>query len=183
VKDESIANFGLLIAYVLPGCVALWGLGQLSPTVHDWLDTGSANTATFGGFLYVTLAAIGAGLTASTVRWLVIDTVHHATGIRPPKWDFSRLGERVEAFDLLVEIHYRYHQFYANTLVASAFSYASWRFRHCFATEPWGWPEAAVIMLWTAFWAASRDTLRKYYTRAEKLLGNSDKPTQLASHD
>lgn len=169
MKDESIANFGLLIAYILPGCVALWGLGQASPTIGDWFGAASANSATFGGFLYVTIAAVGAGLTASTVRWLVIDAIHHYTGIEPPRWDFSQLDKRVEAFDFLIEIHYRYYQFYANTLVASLFAYIAWRISH-WVSEPWGLPEVTAINIWALFFYGSRDTLRKYYSRSKRLL-------------
>lgn len=50
-KDESIANCGLLIAYVIPGCVALWGLGQANPKVGEWFGAASANSATLCGDL------------------------------------------------------------------------------------------------------------------------------------
>jgi len=36
-----------------------------------------------------TLASVAAGLSVSAVRWLVLDTVHHRTGVRQPSWDFS----------------------------------------------------------------------------------------------
>jgi hypothetical protein len=169
MKEESVANFGLLIAYILPGCVALWGMGNISPTIGAWFEAASANSATFGGFLYVTLAAIGAGLTASTFRWLVVDAIHHSTGIEPPRLDFSRLDKRVEAFDLLIEIHYRYYQFYSNTLVASFFSYLAWRAAH-WNSVAWGWYEFAAICVWALFFYASRDTLAKYYSRSRRLL-------------
>ena len=64
----SVANFGVLIAYILPGLLVLWGLSELSPAFRGWLAAAAPDTATIGGFLYITIAAIGAGLTASTVR-------------------------------------------------------------------------------------------------------------------
>ena len=170
MKDESVTNFGLLIAYVLPGCVVLWGLGQVVPSIGEWLAGASVDEATFGGFLYVTLAAIGSGLTASTIRWLTLDALHHFTGIKPPPWNFSRLGDRVEAFDMLVDIHYRYYQFYANTLAAAVFAYAAWRSSHSAVEAPWGWFDVAAAIMGLIFFAASRDTLRKYYSRAQSLL-------------
>jgi hypothetical protein len=169
MKDESIANFGLLIAYVIPGCVILWGVGEASPSVGVWFGAASANSATLGGFLYVTLAAVAAGLTASTLRWLVIDAMHHYSGIKPPRWDFSALDERVEALDFLIELHYRYYQFYANTLVASLFAYVAWRLNH-WASAPWGWPELLAIAFWALFFLGSRDTLTKYYARTKRLM-------------
>jgi hypothetical protein len=73
VKDRNGGNFGLLIAYVLPGMTAIWGLSYVSETVQGWLGSSTEAVPTIGGFLYVTLAAVGAGLVASTVRWMVVD--------------------------------------------------------------------------------------------------------------
>lgn len=170
MNDESITDFGVVIAYLLPGMGALWGLSQLSPEISLWLGGASVGSATIGGFLYTTLASIAAGLTSSTIRWLVIDRIHHATGVRAPKWDFSQLGDRVEAFDLLVEIHYRYYQFYANSLVSALFAYGAWRTSIGFDNPPWGWPDVAMIGFTAMFFAASRNTLMNYYSRAGKLL-------------
>lgn len=170
MKDESITNFGLLIAYVLPGLVGLWGLGQLSPAVRTWLGSGTVDSTSVGGFLYLTLASVAAGLTASTFRWILIDPVHHRTGVRPPVWDFSRLADRVEAFDLIIEMHYRYYQFYANSLVAATFSYACWRIGSGLATSPIGLVDFAFAVVAPTFFAGSRDTLKRYYTRAGNLL-------------
>jgi hypothetical protein len=33
----SNENFGLVIAYILPGFVALWGVSYFSPTVESWI--------------------------------------------------------------------------------------------------------------------------------------------------
>jgi hypothetical protein len=106
----------------------------------------------------------------STIRWLILDSLHHATGIRAPDWDFSRLADRVEGFSLLVEIHYRFYQFYGNTIVAITFAYTAWMLNRDFARLPAGWPELAFVMLLALFFLGSRDTLRKYYARLNALL-------------
>ena len=110
MRDVTNQNFGLLIAYVLPGVTALWGASYLSPTVRVWLGSAPADAPTVGGFLYLTIAAVAAGLIASTVRWAVVDTLHHVTGIPRPTWDFSRLQSNISAFNLIVEHQYRYYQ-------------------------------------------------------------------------
>src|SRR5207302_207641 len=81
--------------------------------------------ATISDFLSGTVEAVFAGLTASTVRWLVIDTVHHRTGVKPPSWDFAALGTGAGAFEVLIQIHYQYYKFYANMVVALAWAYLS----------------------------------------------------------
>ena len=121
--ELSERNFGLVIAYVLPGFVGLWGISYFSPTVDLWLRTPQLGTPNIAGFCYATLASLAVGLTVSAVRWAIIDTIHHATGIAPPPWRFARFDDKLQGFMVLVESHYRFYQFYANTFVAAAFCY------------------------------------------------------------
>ncbi len=93
MREVSSKNFGLLIANLLPGLVALWGASYFSHTVRIWLGASGATGPTVGGFLYVTLASVGAGMTVSAVRFLVIDRIHHWTGVRQPLSDFSKLRD------------------------------------------------------------------------------------------
>ncbi len=116
-RESSINDVGLLIAYVLPGFTLLWGVSSAIDGLAPWLGS-ATEMPSVGGFLYVTVASVGVGLTLSTIRWLIIDPIHHRTGIHRPTWDFSRLGENVQAFRVLVEVHYHYYLFHANTLVA-----------------------------------------------------------------
>lgn len=168
----SAQNFGYLIAFVLPGFLIVLGVAQVSPVVERWLETApqSDSTApTVGGFLYVTLASVAAGIVASTLRWLVIDSVHHATGILRPAWNDAALQDKLEAFEALVSAHYRWYQHYANSLVSLGVFVVARR-----AATATGAPDridtlcVAVALL---YWLGSRDTLRRYYARAAQVLG------------
>lgn len=144
----------------------VWGISHVSPEMQTWLGTTASETPTVGGFLYVTLASVAAGLTVSTVRWIVVDTIHHRTGIRQPDWNFSQLADRVNAFETLIEIHYRYYMWYANMFIALPlavmlrWSALGFRWREMFL----------VIAIEALFFIASRDTIKKYYQRVESLL-------------
>src|SRR4051812_32620591 len=107
MKDLSASNFGLLIAYVVPGLVALWGLSFIFPFVSGWLHASPEGQPTVAGFLYVSLAAIGTGLFVSTLRWMSIDPIQRLTRVVPPAWDFAKLQGNLDAFELLNESHYR----------------------------------------------------------------------------
>lgn len=176
MKEISTKNFGLLIAYILPGFTVLWGLSYASETVRTWLGTPPTNLPTVSGFLYVTLGSVAAGLTVSTIRWAVIDTVHHWTGISRPRWDFSRLQQNVTAFETLVEIHYRYHQFNAGMFLSVLFFYSTRRLSLGFWSHPIGWTDLAFLLLEMIFLVGSRDTFGKYVTRGNMLLGAATQP-------
>jgi hypothetical protein len=175
MRDVTGHNFGLLIAYVLPGVTALWGASYFSPTIQVWLGSAPADAPTVGGFLYLTIAAVAAGLIASTVRWAVIDTLHHLTGVPRPKWDFSHLQRNISAFHLIVEHQYRYYQAYGNTLVSLLFVIVARRSSLDFVPAPLGYTDIALLALVFILFLGSRDTLRKYVHRGNMLFANTRK--------
>lgn len=174
MREITGQNFGLLIAYVLPGFVVLCGLGQVLPFVEAWLGGpgGPDQAVTVGGFLYVSLGSVGAGMVVSTIRWAIVDRLHHATGLRAPVWDDSRLQRNLDAFDYLVEVTYRYYQHYANTLVAVLIAYVAWRLNTA-SVGGWLAYDAAFIAFQALYLAGSRDTLQKYYSRSARLLARA----------
>ena len=170
MRDISPFNFGLMVAYLVPGFVVLWGASAYSETIRTWLAVAPQSAPTVGDLLYATLASVACGMTVSALRWAIIDTLHHRTGIPPPAWDFSRLPERLAAYQTLVEQHYNFFQFYANTLVALTLTYFARRLSTATPANPWGWGDAAFGVVCVVLFLGSRDALRKYYRRAGELL-------------
>ena len=159
-------DFGLLISLLLPGFIVLLGLAHHSTTIQTWIGTAVPDAPSLGGFLYLTIAAIFAGLVVSTIRWLLVDTIHWLTGLKQPNWNFAKLSDRQEGFAMLIDVHYRYYQFYANSMVALVFfGISRW-----LVTGISGWELAAGVAIEALFFAGSRDTLRKYYRRVDALL-------------
>ena len=115
MRELTEKNFGIAIAYVIPGFVVLWGASYHSPTVSGWVGSDGAS---IGSFLYVLLGSLAAGLLISALRWATIDSLHHATGVTSPSLDFSSLQNKLDSFVLIVEGNYRYYQYYANMFVA-----------------------------------------------------------------
>lgn len=170
MRQVSSDNFGPMIAYVVPGVTALLGAAELSATVRSWFAGSASATPTVGGFLYVTLAAVAAGLTVSTLRWAFLDTLHHATGIRKPQWDFARLEANIEAFHLIVEHQYRHYQWHGNMLVSCVFVFTARRLAHGLVSFTLG--DIGILVLIGILFVGSRDTLRKYYERGERIMGH-----------
>lgn len=172
MKEASTFDFGLLIAYVLPGVVTVWGLGRFSETVRSWFSASAAGPPTVGGFLFLTLASVAIGLTVSTIRWLVLDWLHHRTGVRKPNLDFSVLQPNFTAFEGVVENHYRYYQWYGNMLVALIIAaFVQWPRWSALFQHPWQ-AVFVVLILIALFFVASRDALTKYYARSSQLLSS-----------
>lgn len=174
-KENPINDFGLLIAYVLPGFVALWGVSVLDPSVNFFiLDTGE-NQPTVAGFFFSTIAAIVAGLIVSTVRWLTIDPLHRLMGVQHPDWDAALLEQNINAFNVLIEGHYRFYLWYANTTIAVLWVFIARRIAIGGGWTVGGW-DAGLLAVTPLLFMGSRDTLTKYYARVGRLLtGNRNK--------
>ena len=162
MKDVTDKNFGVIIAFLLPGFILLWGLSYSSVEVATWLAKASAtDSPSVGGFLYATLASLALGLLISAIRWAAFDNI---LLIGLPAIDFSKLKDKdvFSAFTGVVENHYRYYQYYSNTLVAVILGFASYaRYQKPTATMWFIMVVTAVILL-----LASRDCLKKYRQRA-----------------
>ena len=159
-------DFGLLISFVLPGFILLLGLAHHSETLMTWLGKSGEASPSVGGFLFLTVASVFAGMTVSTIRWAIVDAIHQRSGIKQPSWDFSRLAGREDSFEFLIAIHYRFYQFYSNSMIAIVVALvARW------TSEGFLWIESACgLAVCILFFAGSRDTLRKYYHRVDRLL-------------
>lgn len=124
--SEVSKNFGIIIAFLLPGFIALWSLQYLSPTVANWLtgfglsSSAGAQPPTTGSFFMVVLASLALGMLTSAIRWLLFDTLLHRN-LKNPSLDWSQLQDKLAAFDYINENHYRYYQYYANSAVAVLF--------------------------------------------------------------
>lgn len=137
VTDLREDSFVLLIAYVVPGFRWIPQLSMFSEPLRGWLALDSIAAPTVAGFLYVTVASVGSGLTASTVRWLTLDALHHHTGIPPSAWMFRQLQANIDAFRAAVQYHYRYYHPTSNewsgisrdNLTVSTSGWMRWRSR------------------------------------------------------
>ena len=177
--DSTSKQFGLMVAYLLPGFIVLAGIAPFAPLVAAWLQPLNQAQANLGAPVYAVLAATTIGMIVSCFRWLIIDHLHYWTGVRAPVWDDSRLSERVGAFNYLVDNHYRYYQFYANILIAIAIAYLPNRVPGTSALLGIG-TDMIFFIVCAALFAGSRDALIKYYLRTDRLIGQTGKKGSVA---
>lgn len=159
-------NLGIVIAYLMPGFLCLWPLGGYSPDVRAWLTGPEDSGPTVAGFCYVTLASLALGLLTNMTRAVLLDPIHHRTGIRKREWTYQTLQQNLAAIEFLVSNQFRYYQFAGNMLVGVIFAYAVYQ-----GKAPWSWGllcGAALTAL--LLWFGSRSTLRTYYLRLGEVL-------------
>ena len=166
----SSRQFGLIVAYLIPGFVGLVGLAPLVPLVAQWLKPVHDGALGFGPPLYTLLAATTMSQIINCFRWVLLDQFHSWCGLRPTATDFSQLHARIDGFDYLVQNHYRYYQFAGNMLLAIVWAYGINRILKTSPSMGFG-TDLGVVILVLVLFAASRDALAKYYHRTDSLLG------------
>ena len=154
--------------------MALWWLSFVSTDVSSWVTGCGGSDPGVASFLYATIASIGLGMSASCLRWALIDAAHHATGLSRPAFDDARLTEHLSGYDWLVENHYRYYQFYGNTLIATLFAWWLWRLSLAEMPTNALLIDGGVLVMLAVFAAGSRSAMRRYYERVASLLGSSE---------
>ncbi len=162
-------GFGLVIAFVLPGLVGLYALSYFEPAIRDWFGLAATQEASVGGFLFVVVSSIGAGVFLSGLRWLVLDWAFGP----PPAVDSRRraIDPQTEAiYEDIRSQHYRYYQFYANMLCAIVLLYVAW----VVTTAP-GWRAAGLrflVLLGASviLFLSARDAVHKYDEKVRHLL-------------
>ena len=182
MKDVTNKNFGLVIAYLLPGYILLWGLDDVVNylNLRNPFQSGAGGpniqvaSLTVGGFFHETLMALAAGMILNTVRWAVVDTILHHTGIRRPVWDESKLQANLQAFDMLVEHNYRFYQFHSSTFIGLLVIFVAR------PSDPWQIDLLFVVVLASLF-GASRDALNRYYRRALLLLDEPERNIKMSN--
>jgi hypothetical protein len=171
MKEVTDQNFGVIIAFWLPGFLLLWGLSYSSPEISAWLAKSSAGDApTVGGFLYASLASLALGLLISAIRWAIVEQfLYRATGLRHADIDDTKLKNKdtLAAFQAAIQNHFRYYQYYSNTFVAIV---SALLFNLAFAKEkvPW-WAVMLVIVIAVILIFASRSEPRSFNERAGEI--------------
>ena len=171
MKDLNEDSFGLLIAFLLPGFILLWGLSFTSPVVASWLTTYSnEHEVAVGGFLYSTLASLALGLLISAMRWLIIDHLLEWQGINGKGLQYKKLNDKdaLAAYQAVIANHYRYYQYYSNSLVAIAGAFSAYVFEKGSAVRWYVYLVFALLLV--VLFCASYDALQKMYEKIRDIL-------------
>lgn len=127
VKDVTATSFGLIIGYLLPGLMGLYGLSFVYTPLRTAFSTFQTVGSNVGLFLVVVLAALTMGLFANSARWVIFDVLCG----RPTDQIgtlYARLGTdgKVGAYRIVIDERYRYHQWAGGTFFMLPILYFGW---------------------------------------------------------
>ncbi len=172
--SQVAKNFGITIAFLLPGFIALWALQYLSPTVAAWLSgSGIVPEApswqpSTGSFLLVVIASLALGMLVSAIRWVIFDRWLYSG--RTADLDWSELPDHLAAFDYINENHYRYYQYYANSAVAVLFWCVVYAFFVPDASDNWIQAGIVAVTVLPVLVCAAWDAREKNTEKLEALM-------------
>ena len=128
MKDLTVTSFGLIIAYLLPGFVGLYGLSFWSLSLRKIFSTFLTTESNIGLFLIVLLASLVVGMLAHGLRWLLVEVWGSPSKYRVEPSLYAKLsGERkLSAFRTIVDEWYRYHQWWGGIAVVAPIGYLGW---------------------------------------------------------
>ena len=127
MKDVTITSFGLVIAYLLPGLLGLYGLSFWSAALRTTFGTFMTVESNVGLFLIVVLASLMVGMFANGIRWVVCE-VWCARWCQMEAAVYANLsGERkLGAYRAAIDEWYRYHQWWGGAAVVAPLCYVGW---------------------------------------------------------
>ncbi len=127
MQDQLGKSFGLIIGFLIPGMIGLYGASLHVEIFREWFGiAANAESPTVGGFLFVVVASVGMGVFISNLRWLVLE--RWIWQREPPEHDAS--GRRETQTELVYQnLVWQFYQFYlfaANTMFALVLLYVAW---------------------------------------------------------
>jgi len=171
--------FAVIIAFLLPGLVALFGIATGDQTVRTWFQ-GAQSGPTIAGFIFVLFAALALNLVITAVRWFLFEHLKFKLLGCPwvpaaPNWDEEKRRERDALYVDIRHQHYYHYLASANMAVAIPFAVLAWKIGSVPAPS---WTTFIVVVLVgvgtsMVLGLAACDALRRFDRKVTKLLSIS----------
>jgi hypothetical protein len=168
MKAIESLDFGLIIAYVIPGFVTLYTISLYSEPVRSLLG-GNTYVPQAGAIIPLIFLAIAVGIAVNALAWATLRHVIQATGVPRPDLNYALLTkEKSVAFQEIIQSDFRYYQYYTNTLTAFLLLCMGYVLRSVANRVEVLWLVATVLIVVLFF--ASRDSLQRSYSAIGALL-------------
>ena len=180
-KPFSDINFGLLIAYFLPGFMGLYALRPFSQSVNEWFVAIVDKDKTVGASFLLLASSLVVGLIISACRDILLDRLHYVTGVTEERFAYGKFSDpnKMALLEGLIANKYRFYQFYGNTMVASLLLLLSNLRRIEICTNKLGLSiNFGVVVL---LFCASREALMDMFNTYQGIIDEIDDPRPLPS--
>ncbi len=184
VKSELMTSetmergFGLAIANVMPGALALFGLAQHSELIRNWFGLGvSTSNTSVSGFLFVLAASAALGVLFGAFAHVIYEVVGPSliprmfSDFKPRSHNHAarQANGKETVYQNLLSQHYHYYQCYRNMSLCALFTGAMY-----LLTKPSG-PAItltiiAMVTTVSALYVAAKEAIHRYEDKRESLL-------------
>ena len=173
--DKLGLNFGLIIAYFIPGFLGVFAVAKYENSVKALLG-GSSGTPESPSVVLLLLLALAIGIIINAFSWAFVRPLITLSGVkRPATLDYTKLRkEDIEVYNVIIESNFRYHQFYANMLVAVLILSPAWLVRPLTGNVI---RNVSFFLVSSILFLAARDSLQRAYKRMLALQERGDQKT------
>ncbi len=126
MKDVTTTSFGLVIAYLLPGFIGLYGMSFWFPGLRQVYSAFLTAQSSVGLFLLVVIAALVGGLVLNSLRWAIYESWRR-DNLGPE--ELAKLGSSetmLNAYLQRIDENFRYYQFSGGFSISLPILYAGW---------------------------------------------------------
>jgi hypothetical protein len=180
VNQISTNNFGIVIAFIIPGIILLLGLAGVVPAIETLLWANADSTApSVVGAIYLLIVSIGLGVLISGLRYFTIDTLlrwssgRYKIGCKLPAISYANLAGKQAEYTGLIENYYKFYQFYANSLVALIITFvliATTENKIFDFPSDTSYPYFTDLFISGLLFFSANDSFKKYCKNTEELL-------------
>lgn len=175
MQDQLGKSFGLVIGFLVPGMIGLYGAALHVEMLRSWFDiAANAQSTTVGAVLLIVVASLGMGVFISNLRWLVLESwIWRRTPPELPEAHRRRETQTELVYQNLVWQYYQFYLFSANALFALVLLYGAWLAQEMPAAglrPGLAVPAALLVPVGCVLYAAAKDSLDRYNRRRTSVL-------------
>ena len=183
MTSYGYTSFGLLIGFFLPGFAGLFCLRFWSASVDRWFHAVITPASGVGPLSVVLLISLIVGLQVSLCRWLLFEKCL-CRNDRLDERSFQILADEghLSAFQVVIEQHYRYHQFWGGIAVVLPIGLLGWLISESEQSSATVFIVLFLVLLEVITVIGAVEAFRFYIKRANAVLASADQEEQEAPH-
>ena len=176
MQDQLGKSFGLVIGFLVPGMIGLYGAALHVEMLRTWFHIAAgAQSTSVGAVLLIVVASLGMGVFISNLRWLVLERwIWQRTPPDLPEVHRRRETQTELVYQNLVWQYYQFYLFSANALFALVLLYGAWLVQELLATDRFrlglALPAVLLVLVGYVLYVAAKDSLDRYNKRRTSVL-------------